>query len=110
MSNRYLRLTIHDNDFATVLSLVCDMLYSIFFSEDRYPTDDDLPELKEYVKNLLHNAYQTLDMMRWSRAGFVRPEYFSPHMEFVNEEDIPDWDNAESYYIPMFDGGEILWR
>ena len=30
-------------------------------------------------------------------------------LEFVNYLDIPDWDNYESIYIPMFEG-EILVR
>lgn len=36
-------------------------------------------------------------------------DYFDCKLEFVNFLDIPEWDNNESIYIPMF-YGDILVR
>lgn len=107
---KYLRVTIHDNDFSEPLRLVGDILHEIFYSEDNYPTEQHLPILKERIKYLWHSIYMTQDSMRICSAGPVDASYFEPHLEFVDSTDIPDWDNGESIYIPMFDNGNILSR
>ena len=107
-STKYLRVTIHDNDYRGSLKLVCDMLYEIFWMYG-YPTEEDFPRLKECIKHIwfgTHNAIILLD-----RGGHTdNIKYFNPHLEFVDVFDIPDWDNAESAYIPMFDDAEVLHR
>lgn len=110
MEGKYLRITIHDNDFSLSLEWIGELLYEIFYTEDNYPTEEQFPLLKEYIKRLWHITYTIQDLMRWSRAGDMDDSYFNPHLEFVNFADIPDWDNRESIYIPMFDDGKILVR
>ena len=107
---KYLRITIHDNDFYDSLRMVSELLYKIFWAEDSYPTEENFPMLKEYIKHLWHSTYTIQDFMREYPAGDVREDYFNPRLEFVDYLDIPDWDNAESAYIPMFDDAEILMR
>lgn len=110
MEGKYLRITIHDNDFSLSLEWIGEILYEIFCMEDNYPTEEKLPMLKENIKHLWHRVYTIQDLMRWYRAGDVDADYFNPHLEFVDYADIPDWDNHESLYIPMFDDGKILIR
>ena len=110
MEDKYLRITIHDNDFSLSLRWIGELLYEIFWAEDNYPTEDKLPVLKEYVKRLWHSTYMIQDCMRWFPAGNVDEGYFEPDLEFVDFADIPDWDNGESIYIPMFDDAKILVR
>lgn len=122
MERKYLRITIHDNDFRHSLGLIGDLLYDIFRSEDSYPTEEELPALREYIKRLWHSAYSVKTLIRNALMKRVFPDYvdentscvdedyFSPHLELVYYADIPDWDNYESIYIPMFDNGEILMR
>lgn len=48
-ATKYLRVTIHDNDFWYSLSLLADMLYEIFIGEGRFPEEDELlTYLKEF--------------------------------------------------------------
>lgn len=94
------------------MSLRCigELLYDLFYSEDNYPTEEQLPKLKELIKHLWYNVYLIQDLMRYKSAGAIDVDYFNPYLEFVNFEDIPEWDNAESIYIPMFDDAEIIVR
>jgi hypothetical protein len=110
MENKYLRITIHDNDFSLSLEWIGELLYEIFWAEDNYPTEEKLPMLKEHIKHLWHSTYAIQDFMRFYPAGDVEENYFNPHLEFVDFADIPDWDNHESIYIPMFDDAKILMR
>ncbi len=111
---KYLRVTIHDNDFWHSLSLLADMLYEIFIEECRFPEEDELPLLKKYIRPLWFSLHNLNSVMRWNKnsVGFKETieEYFEPTLEFVDYVDIPDWDNDESVYIPMFEGAEIIRR
>lgn len=110
MSGKYLRVTIYDNDFTTSLMMVGKLLYDHFCEEDSYPTEEQLPILKRYVKHLWFGAEEIKDLMRWGEILAPDFDYFEPHLEFVDYANIPEWDNYESIYIPMFDGGEVLVR
>lgn len=111
---KYLRITIHDNDFWYSLSLLADMLYEIFIRKGRFPEEDELPLLKKYIRPLWFSLHNLNSVMRWNKnsVGFKETieEYFEPTLEFVDYVDIPDWDNDESVYIPMFEGAEIIRR
>lgn len=49
---KYLRITMHDNDFWLSLVYLSKMLYEIFVSERRFPEEDELPLLKKYIQPL----------------------------------------------------------
>ena len=109
--HKYLRVTIHDNDFSFSLELIGSLLYEIFYFEDNYPTEEHLPMLKEHIKHLWYRTYRIQDLMRYQSAGgSVTAGYFNPNLEFVDAADIPDWDNGESIYIPMFEDAKVLFR
>ena len=111
---KYLRVTIHDNDFWYSLSLLANMLYEIFIVEGRFPEEDELPLLKKYVQPLWFSLDNISSIMRWNKklVGFKEtPEkYFVPTLEFIDFLDIPDWNNNESAYIPMFENAEMIIR
>lgn len=95
----YLEITIHDNDFSETLSLVGKHLYQIF-SETQFPNDEkDLESIKPLVTQLLdvtHGLYSC------SNESYMK--YFDVRLKlkFVDFADIPDWNNYESIYIPLF--------
>jgi hypothetical protein len=105
-NNRYLKITIHDNDFTNSLEQVAHTLNGIFSITGRYPEEDELPLLKKYIESLWFSIDNIWQIMRWNKnsVGFSEnPEkIFKPVLEFVEYEDIPDWDDNSSVYIPMF--------
>lgn len=109
---KYLRVTMHDNDFWFSLTLLADMLYEIFNKEGRFPEEDELPLLKKFVRPLWFSLHNISGIMRWNKntVGFTESveELFTPILEFVDYLDIPEWDNNESVYIPMFENAEII--
>lgn len=110
MIAKYLRVTIHDNDFTTSLMMVGKLLYDHFYEEYKYPTEEQLPMLKRCIKYLWFGAEEVKSLMRWGKM--LNPDFycFEPHLEFVDYADIPEDDNYESIYIPMFDNAEIILR
>ena len=112
--SRYLRITIHDNDFTNSLEHVANTLNAVFKSEGRYPEEDELPLLKKYVQSLWFSIDNISDILRWNKTSVKFKEnsekIYEPELKFVDYLDIPEWDNYESVYIPMFDNAEILIR
>lgn len=111
---KYLRVTMHDNDFCASLSLVANTLYEIFIKEGRFPEEDELPLLKKYMQPLLFSLHNLRSIMCWNKNSVVFTEsiekIFKPTLEFVDYLDIPEDDDCESVYIPMFENAEIIRR
>lgn len=107
---KYLRVTVHDNDFRVSLMLIGELIYTTFCIHGEYPTEEELPILKESIKHLWYGAHMTEVSVRWSKETSATLGWFEPHLEFVDYLDIPDWDNGESIYIPLFYDAEVLER
>lgn len=111
-NNRYLKITIHDNDFTNSLEQVAHTLNRIFSTIGKYPEEDELPLLKEYIESLWFSIDNIWQIMRWNKnsVGFSEnPKgILKPVLEFVEYEDIPDWDDNSSVYIPMFNTNILL--
>lgn len=107
---RYLRVTIHDNDFRSSLMCVGRLLQDMFWCCERYPTEEEFPELQEIIMHIWHRTDQLTDMLENHGHRLSNATYFKPDLKFVLYSEIPDWDNSESIYIPMFDDAEILTR
>ena len=108
----YLRVTIHDNDFTIPLEFVGELLNQLFYFYRKYPTEKDFPALKKMIKHIWYGVSNIEDMIGAPEYNFPnyqenKLEWFEPTLEFVDYLDIPDWDNNESIYIPMFDGDVI---
>lgn len=109
-SAKYLRITIHDNDFTISLEMISELLYETFRFEGRYPTEEDFHTLKECIKHFWFGEHMVNRLLRCGERDDIDINYFEPYLQFVDYLDIPDWDNAESVYIPMFDNSEVLMR
>lgn len=104
----YLRITIHDNDFIHSLTEVGRVLQNIFWSENKYiMPEDNLEELKVMIQHIWYGIHNANHIVRcgehWSKF-----EYFKPTLEFVEYLNIPEDDNYESIYIPLFDASEEI--
>lgn len=104
----------HDNDFSHSLEQLSKMLYEIFIGEGRFPEEDELSLLKKYIQSLWFSLHNLDFVMRWNKNSVAFTEtaekYFVPTLEFVDYLNIPDWDNDESVYVPMFENAEIIRR
>ena len=113
-TTKYLRVTMHDNDFSYSLIQLANMLYEIFEGEARFPEEDEFPLLKKYIQSLWFSLDNLNSVMRWNKnsVGFTETaeKDFIPTLEFVDYLNIPDWDNGASVYIPMFENAEIIIR
>lgn len=74
---------------------------------------DDFPVLKEMIKyelyavnNIMYKLWCTGKSLEYRESPLSN---FECDLEFVDYLDIPDWDNYQSVYIPLFNG-EILVR
>lgn len=96
---KYLHITLHDNDFSIELESVGELVRNMFewFGS---PKETDLENLRVLVQNFLYNANKLHDLLDGSNIE-VKPEYFLPTVEIVDETDVPDWDNSESIYISL---------
>lgn len=117
---RYLRITMHDNDYTRYIQYVAESLQNIFeydficFEDGIYSlSEDDFPELKELIKQMLCATYNVIHKIQSTNEKRdykkEQEENFGCHLELVDYLDIPENDNWESVYIPLFDG-EIIVR
>lgn len=111
-TSKYLQITMHDNDFWYSLTQLADILYKMFIINGRFPEEDELPLLKKYIQSLLFSIHNINSILCWNKnsVGFKETieKHFEPTLKFVNYLDIPDWDNDESIYVPMFEDAEII--
>lgn len=86
----------------------------MFIDSGRFPEEDELPLLKKYIKSLWFSIHNIDDILCWNKnlIGFKETieKYFEPTLKFMDYFDIPEWDNNESIYIPMFENAEIIKR
>ena len=112
--SKYLRVTIHDNDFTSSLRIACEAFYQLCYEENRYPDEEDFPIIRKYFSHVWSGLDSLQNLLRWKDISIEYKSssmtYLNPELSFVVFENIPDWDNHESVYIPMFDNGEILMR
>lgn len=111
---KYLHVTIYDNDFWYELERACANLYDMFQLEEYYPTEKDFPALKHILSHMVYSFYQATKLIRHREFSTEQKEqnleYFTPNLKFIEFENIPNWDNSESFYIPMFDDANVLLR
>ncbi len=108
--HKYLHITIKDNDFIVPLKFVGDVLKRIFEYEKYYPTEYDIPYLKEYIMHILYGIYNVINKIRGSSDQYIIENicFFKPVIEIVNYSDIAQDNDQESIYIPLFDTKIII--
>ena len=110
MDAKYLRVTIHDNDFMCFAESLMESIQYMFKFFNFYPkTEEDLNRLKPAIANLW-NSFYMLDTACRQMNVENRLDMFEKilDLEIVDFNDIPDWDNYESMYIPLFKDGECI--
>ena len=105
----YLKLSIHDNDFRSDIEFVADTLYNIFYFFDTASDEivNNLPHLKVCVKEILYETHKIFNLL--GHGSPVSKDYFDPDLKVIDYLDIPEWDNGESAFIPLFEG-DIIYR
>lgn len=105
---KYLRITLHDNDFTSYYQILGETLLKVFQSEKTYPTEEDLSEMETFVSHLWYSIHNIKSLMRWKDTPIPYKESsmdcFYPDISIVDDSDIPDSENFEAIYVPMFDG------
>lgn len=109
---KYLMITIHDNDFTSYYHILGNTLLDVFRYAG-YPTEEDIPELKELIKFLWYSVDSIVNLSRWKDTSIKHKsypinDYFIPDIKIVNYFDIPKWGNGEEIYIPLFDGNDEI--
>ena len=121
MNAPYLRITLHDNDFTSYWQELGEAIQSIIRFEcndffDKTVESLDLEVIKPYIAKLWWSIDSLSNHFRWKNTHVdqtpTRVEYFEDvDLSIVDYTDIPDWDNAESIYIPLFkESTEIIYR
>lgn len=112
-SNLYLKLSIHDNDYWYIIERVSESLSEIFYFLDITPNilKNKLPQLKIYIQDMLYTTYTMCFLLegRDKDEELTSRDYFEPDLEIVDYLDIPDWDNGENAFIPLFDA-DVIYR
>ena len=110
MTAPYLHITISDNDFWESQELLGNIIQQIFQTTNHYPTGDDLSEIKRTIATMWHS----IAVLFWFKTECITPliDYFERRLmvDIVDYFDIPEWDNAESLYIPLFANADIIIR
>ena len=108
---KYLRITMHDNDYSISLKIIGNTLKNLLNYHYEYITEEDLPKICSYIQSLwysVHGIHYVLEHKIESKEPLSN---FKPTLQIVDYLDIPDWDNNESIYIPLFDeSNEIIYR
>ena len=61
---------------------------------------------------MLYTTYAMCFLLKGRDKGeeLTLRDYFEPDLEIVDYLDIPDWDNSESAFIPLFNDGAVIYR
>lgn len=106
---KYLRITIYDNDFMDELENAAWILWQSFGCYEKAPTEKDFPYLEKCIRNIMSSSYCVNILCRGDENlpdTDTCYEYFIPKLSIVKREDIPDWENYECIYVPLFPGGD----
>ena len=112
-SNLYLKLSIHDNDYWYIIERVSESLSEFFYFLDITPNilKNKLLQLKIYIQDMLYTTYTMCFLLkgRDKDEELTSRDYFEPDLEIVDYLDIPNWDNGENAFIPLFDA-DVIYR
>lgn len=109
MEAKYLKVTIHDNDFTSYADIMAKAIMDMLNWLQWKPTEESLDKLKPAIANIW-NGFQMLRQAIDTRQDSNIYDYIMEHLDLSIEEfgNIPDFDNYEDLYIPLFECGEVL--
>ena len=105
---KYLKITIHDNDFTGYYRILGETLLNMFRYHGDYPTEDNVQQLKYAIGNLWYSINQINIFMDNRFPQVARDYFYYPDLAIVDYLDIPKWGNGEDIYIPLFDGSDEI--
>ena len=109
---KYLRITLHDNDFTSYYVELGKTIYDICYCADRYFENFDIPVIKEAIARLWHSYHEIIMQLQFGTkeepVKHTSLDYFINNIEvaLVDESDIAymkehDFCNCEYIYIEM---------
>lgn len=130
MKTNYLKITMHDNDFTGCWENLGNCIRDALIANNYYPNysesdrklfdgkeldEEDLNKLKPWIENLWFSIFNLEQFLRWNNSSIKFKEtdrkIFDCELSIVDYLEIPDWDNGESIFIPLFSKNvEILLR
>ena len=113
MKKKYLKITMHDNDFTSYAREFGEYIYTMCLFECRFFDEKDIQIIKKYITLLW---YSVDHLHTWLRFGKHFPDttdkenldYFTENVEvsIVDEKDLEEhreYGNYEIIYVGMFD-------
>ena len=110
---KYLAITVHDNDFITELRLTAECIVSlpiIDLSKVSSSSSEDMDKIALSIQHILFGVYTGLGVFDKYHNNNTGVEKFKPDIKVIDFFDIPDDDNRQSVYIPLFNNKEYLVR
>jgi hypothetical protein len=113
MGNKYLKITMYDNDFTSYAREFGEYIYTMCLFECRFFDEEDIQIIKKYITLLWYSASH---LHGWLRFGKHFPDttdkenldYFTENVKvsIVDEKDLEEhreYGNYEIIYVGMFD-------
>ena len=121
MNGPYLKITLHDNDFTSYWLELGEAIQGIIrFECNNFETKSvegkDIEAIKPYIAKLWWAINSLSGHFRWKGSPIdqkpTKMDVFDGvDVEIIDYVNIPEWDNAESIYIPLFkETTEIICR
>ena len=116
MSAKYLKISVNDSKYTKCYRAIGEALLEAFrMTDGKYPNQDDLEILKPFVCRLWSAIENISNYNSWTNASidkrWVVDSFFENNlvMDIVELSFIPESENLDSIYIPLFDeSDEIL--
>ena len=105
---KWLRLTIHDNDYTVFGRILGEAIRKMIFWRGEQIQEDDVEGYREVIAELW-SAFQKFDNVGLQLDNNIDVEFFKANMVM---KIVGDWDieayNYETIYIPMFKYAEVV--
>lgn len=107
-SRKWLRLTVHDNDYTGFGRILGEAIREMIFWRGEQIREDNIEEYREAIAELWE-AFQKFDNVGLQLDNNIDAEFFKANMvmKIVDDGNI-EADNYESIYIPMFKYAEVV--
>lgn len=135
MKDKYLKITLHDNDFSWELQNVCRLL-SMYLPDTKIlemlqaeaisdktihsSSNESIKMLRIVVIDMLFMFYELQHIIKYSNECSHLTDMFKYHYNYfveqldisiVDKDAIPDWNNDEDFFIRLFNyyTNELEW-
>ena len=100
--SKYLMITLYDNDFTSYATLMGEALYNIFYTEDHYITEEDIPVIKEYIDHFWGSFHNLVSVCRFGHNSPTRLDYFDTDILIVDDEYVENEKNSYPNFTKLF--------